>query len=194
MERDAMDRHTIRIFGAVVFGLSLLAFGAPTQVSAEEKTCRGTLGAQTFDNLRVPDGATCTLNGTKVKGTIKVETRATLYAFGVRVIGNIQAENSRKVVVHGSRIGGSVKVVQSGIAKVRGNRINGNILFDDNSGLNVARRNIVGADIQAFQNTGGVRIYYNRVDGNLQCKANSPRPVGDGNIVQGVKQDQCRGF
>ena len=31
---------------------------------AEERTCRGTLGAVTVDNLRVPDGATCTLNGT----------------------------------------------------------------------------------------------------------------------------------
>jgi hypothetical protein len=192
---DTMDRHSLRFIGAAVFGLSLLALGSsPTPALAEEQTCRGTMGARTVDNLRVPDGATCTLNGTTIKGTLKVETRATLYAFGVRVVGNVQAENSRKVVVRGSRVGGSVKVVQSGIASVRGNRINGNILFDENSGLNVARRNVVGADIQAFQNKGGVRIYYNRVNGNLQCKANSPRPVGDGNIVQGVKQDQCRGF
>jgi hypothetical protein len=192
---DTMNRHSLRFIGAAVFGFSLLALGSsPTPALAEERTCRGTIGARTVDNLRVPDGATCTLNGTKVKGTVKVETRATLYAFGVNVIGNVQAENSRKVVVRDSRIGGSVKVVQSGFAKVRDNRISGNILFDDNSGLNVARQNMVGEDIQAFQNAGGVRIYHNRVDGNLQCKANSPRPVGDGNIVHGVKQDQCRGF
>jgi hypothetical protein len=33
----------------------------------------GTIGGRTVDNLKVPQGATCTLNGTYVKGTIKVE-------------------------------------------------------------------------------------------------------------------------
>ena len=43
----------------------------------------------------------------------------------------------------------------------------------------------------AFQNRGGVAITANRVDGNLQCKANIPAPTGGRNIVQGVKEDQC---
>ncbi len=128
-------------------------------------------------------------------GTIKVGRSATLLAHGVRVVGNVQAENAHKVVVAStSRAGGSSQVVQSGVAKVRDSRINGGILFDANSGLNVARRNVVGADVQAFQNSGGVRIYSNRIDGNLQCKANSPHPVGAGNIVGGNKEDQCQGF
>ena len=33
-----------------------------------------------------------------------------------------------------------------------------------------------------------------RVDGNLQCKGNRPRPTGGGNVVQGDKEDQCRSF
>jgi len=188
-------RSTTTVLGTAVALALLAASLAVGPALAEERTCRGSLGATTVDNLRVPAGATCTLTGTKVKGTIKVERRATLFAYGVRVIGNVQAENARKVIVaRSSRIGGSVQVVQSGVAKVKNSRINGVILFDENSGINVARSNIVGADIQAFQNDGGVRIYYNRIDGNLQCKANSPRPVGAGNIVGGVKQDQCRRF
>ncbi len=184
----------VRGLGALLLGFSALAT-APGPVAADERTCRGSIGARTVDNLRVPDGATCTLRGTTVKGTIKVERNAVLFAYGVRVIGNVQAENSRQVVVaDGSRVGGSIQVVQSGVAKVRDSRINGNILFDDNSGLNVARRNVVGADVQAFQNTGGVRIYNNLIDGNLQCKENSPRPIGSGNVVEGNKEDQCRGF
>jgi hypothetical protein len=130
-----------------------------------------------------------------VKGTIKVERHATLYAYGVRVVGNVQGENSRRVIVaRGSHIGGSVQVVQSVTAKVVGSRINGNILFDDNGGLNAVRSSVVGGDVQAFQNSGGVRIYGNRIDGNLQCKANRPQPVGGGNVVQGNKEDQCRRF
>ena len=52
--------------------------------SADERTCRGSLGAITVDNLRVPEGATCTLNGTSIKGTLKVEKGATLVASGIR--------------------------------------------------------------------------------------------------------------
>ena len=45
--------------------------------------------------------------------------------------------------------------------------------------------------MQAFQNTGGVEIRGNRINGNLQCKENSPRPTGGGNVVGGNKEDQC---
>ncbi len=60
----------------------------PAGASDEERSCRGTIGAATVDNLRVPQGATCALNGTRVKGTVKVERSATLDAFRVRVVGN----------------------------------------------------------------------------------------------------------
>jgi hypothetical protein len=181
---------------ATMLALTFVMFmSTPTPTLAEERACRGSIGARTVDNLRVPQGATCTLNGTYVKGTIKIERNATLFAYAVRVIGNVQAENARKVVIASkSRVGGSVQIVDGGVAKVRDSRINGNILFDDNNGRNVVLRNVVGSDVQAFQNTGGVRIYDNRIDGNLQCKANSPRPVGGGNIVGGNKEDQCRKF
>ena len=188
-------KHLLRLAGAFALGWSLLALSPPTATLAEERTCRGNIGAQTVDNLRVPDGATCTLRGTNVKGTINVGTNAVLAAYNVRVVGNVQAEEARKVVVaQGSRIGGSVQIVQGGIAKVHNSRINGDILFDDNGGRNAAIGNIVGGNVQAFKNTGGVRIFDNRIDGNLQCKENSPRPVGDDNVVQGNKEDQCRGF
>ena len=63
------------IIGVLAMGAGLFV-AAPA--SAEERTCRGTIGAVTVDNLRVPQGATCTLNGTHVKGTVKVQRGATL--------------------------------------------------------------------------------------------------------------------
>jgi hypothetical protein len=163
------------------------------QAMAEERVCRGTIGAATVDNLRVPQGATCTLNGTFVKGTVKVERAATLRANGIRVIGNVQAENAHNVLVRrGSTVGGSVQIVQGAWAQILGSRINGDILFDDQRRALKANSNVVGGSLQAFQNTGGVEIRNNRIDGNLQCKANVPAPVGGGNIVQGNKEDQCR--
>ena len=164
----------------------------PATAQAEETTCRGTIGAGTVDNLRVPDGASCTLEGTRVQGTVKVETEATLRAKGVRVIGNVQGENARRVnVVRRSRVGGSVQVVQGTFAKVKKSRINADILYDENGGRLRAISNRVGGNIQAFKNTAGLEITTNRVDGNLQCKENEPAPTGGGNVVQGNKEDQC---
>ena len=164
----------------------------PATAQAEETTCQGTLGAQKVDNLRVPDGASCTLEGTKVKGTIKVETDATLRAKQVKVIGNVQGENAHRVnVVRESRVGGSVQVVQGDFAKVKDSRIKADILYDENGAAVRAISNRVGGNIQAFKNSGGVEIGTNRVDGNLQCKENAPAPTGGGNVVQGNKEDQC---
>jgi hypothetical protein len=92
---------------------------------ADERTCRGTIGATTVDNLRVPQGAVCKLNGTTVKGTITVQARATLRAERVRVVGNVQSENARRVVVRGSSVGGSIQHVQGGSAEIRNNRVEG---------------------------------------------------------------------
>ena len=176
---------------AVIGALAGIAVGA-SAVSAEERTCRGTLGNITVDNLRVPEGATCTLYGTQVKGTIKVETNATLRAHRIVVIGNVQAENARTVNVdQQSRVGGSIQIVQSGSASILDTHVNADILFDDNSGRLVAKRNTIGGNLQAFQNTGGVTIARNTIDGNLQCKENNPPPTGGNNVVQGNKEDQC---
>lgn len=173
--------------------LALVAVGLwPATAAAEERVCRGTIGAKTLDNVRVPQNATCVFAGTFVKGTVKVERNATLRAEQVQVIGNVQGENARRVtVMQGSRVGGSVQVVQGGGAKVANSRVTADILYDDNAAPLSAVGNRVGGNVQAFQNTGGVEIRRNVIDGNLQCKANQPPPTGGGNVVGGNKEDQC---
>jgi predicted acyltransferase (DUF342 family) len=176
---------------AMVASLLMVGPGA----SAEETVCRNSIGDRTVDNLRVPQGETCHLNGTRVEGTVKVGRNATLVARDIRVIGNVQAENARKVVVKaGSRVNGDIQHVQGESAKVLDSKIGGNLLFDENDGALTARDNRIGADLQAFQNEGGVAIAQNRIDGNLQCKENHPAPTGGGNVVQGNKEDQCKGL
>jgi hypothetical protein len=180
-----------RVLACVIAAMGVGVIAAPA-AHAEETTCRGALGAVTVDNLRVPQNATCTLNRTRVQGTIKVEQNASLHASGVRVIGNVQGENAANVrVVQGSSVGGSVQVVQGGASTVSDSFVNGTILHDANRRAIVTARNRVVGDVQAFQNTGGVTVSNNWIDGNLQCKANQPPPTGGGNIVQGTKEDQC---
>lgn len=46
--------------------------------------------------------------------------------------------------------------------------------------------------MQLFTNRGTSSITNNTIDGNLQCKENSPAPTGSNNRVGGNKEDQCR--
>lgn len=170
--------HAITRTAALAAGtLSLVAgstLGLASPAAAEERACRGTLGAVTVDNLRVPQGATCTLNGTRVQGTVKVERNATLEAVDITTIGNVQAENHRSVSVRASAIGGSIQLKQGGSARIV--------------------RNDVDEDLQSFTNRGAQNFTRNRIDGNMQCKENVPAPTGSGNVVQGNKEDQCAGL
>lgn len=177
------------VLSAMMFGS--LAMAAPPAL-AEETTCTGAIGAQTVDNLRVPQNGSCTLNGTIVQGTIKVERGASLDARAVQVVGNVQGENHRYVSVsQNSRIGGNIQLDQGGAFQVLNSRAEG-IQVKTNSGSSLLQNNRVKADIQVFSHSGGIKITKNQVDGNLQCKENSPAPTGGKNVVQGNKEDQCR--
>ncbi len=165
---------------------------ASTGALAEEFTCKGTVGAKTLDNVRVPPNATCTLEKTRVKGTLKVEKGGTLKATKVVVIGNVQGEGAHKVILRrGSRVGGSVQLVQGGSAKIAKSAIDSDILLDDNVGKLSVVANEVGGNVQVFQNKAEIVIRKNVIDGNLQCKENKPAPTGGGNVVKGSKEDQC---
>lgn len=185
------------LLNAKTTGLSILLalmalVASPMTVLADDYPCTGTVGAITVDNLRVPDNATCTLQGTRVEGNIFVETNANLFANNVRVDGNIQAENAARVDVYtGSFVGGSIQIVQSGSANIYGVVIDSDLYFDDNELFLIAADNTIGGNLQAFQNTGGISITGNTIGGNLQCKENFPPPTGGDNIVEGSKEDQC---
>jgi hypothetical protein len=185
---EAEMRKAVLVMTAVAMFLTL---GPPA--AADEIVCRGEIGRRTVDNVKVPQGASCTLRGTRVEGNVTINRNATLIAVNVRVDGNVQGENAKNVVLRaGSRVGGDVQVVQGKRARVLGSRVGGDILYDDQDGRVVVKRTTVGGNVQAFQNTGGVVIKNNVIDGNLQCKENQPRPTGGGNRVGGSKEDQCK--
>jgi hypothetical protein len=176
-------------FKPVILGAALLLSTA--SALADEIQCRGTLGASQYDNIFVPDGATCTLNRTRAKGSVVVGARSTLRATSVTINGNVQAEGARSVSIRGaSMIGGSVQIVQGFDATVERAAIKGDLYLDDNTGPLLASTNRIGGNLQAFQNTGGVHLLTNTMGGNLQCKENSPPPTGGGNRASS-KEDQC---
>lgn len=181
---------TPRLPAARMALFALVTLGA-MPAFAEETICDGTIGQVALDNIFVPDGATCVLDRTRANGNLVIGTGATLQATSVRINGSVQAEGARHVQIGGSStVGGSVQIVQGHSATLNKVRVSGDILLDDNNGPLKAVANVVGGNVQVFQNQGGVLLRNNRIDGNLQCKANTPAPRGSGNVAAS-KEDQC---
>lgn len=171
-------------------GAGLLA----CQPGANPEACNGAIGAVTVEDVKVPSGATCTLNGTRVQGNVTIARGGTLKAAEITVDGNVQSQGHRLVTLReGSRVGGSVQLESGGEVQVADSRVDGSIQLKQNTAKAGVARNVVGSDVQLFSNRGALASR-NRIDGNLQCKSNNPAPTGGANIVQGNKEDQCRGL
>jgi hypothetical protein len=183
-----MRRAGAGVIGAML-GAVLLAGGTPA--SAETTECTGAIGAVSLDNVVVPDGQLCSLNGTRLEGNIVVLTGAVLSAGGVRVNGNIQAEGAEAVFVNpGSTVGGSIQIVQGSQARIDRVRVDGDLQLFENRGSLRASGNSIGGNLQVDGNTGGVVLLFNVVEGALQCKQNTPAPTGGGNEA-GDAEGQC---
>ena len=175
----------------VIGSLAALVAATSLPAAAEEFRCTGRVGAVSYDNIFVPDGARCVLDRTRAKGNIVVGEGARLVAHSVAVNGNLQAEGAAEVKVSGnSTFGGSIQLVKGGSADIARARVEGDIQFEENAGPLEARGNIIGGNLQAFKNMGGVLLVNNRMKGNLQCKENIPAPTGSGNQAAS-KEDQC---
>lgn len=169
---------------------------APSAAAAD-RICNGSIDAiSTDDNIVVPNGASCRLDGTRTDGNVLVGTNASLTALGVRVGGNIQAERHGTVTVAArgatrSVIDGNIQLKNGGAARVDLATIDGNLQVEGANRSQTATGNIIEGDLQAFGNRGGFEIRGNRIDGNLQCSGNVPPPHGGDNAVSGDREGQC---
>ena len=155
--------------------LPVLLLGAlaalPATAAADERPCRGKMGSKTVEDLRVPQGATCVLTGTKVEGNIEVKRNAVLRARGVQVDGNVHGENARQFhVVWSSHIERDVQVFSGVASEVRDSVIGGNIQFDENRGALRVVNNTVDGDVQLFENQSSAvkKVLGNRIEGNKE--------------------------
>jgi MYXO-CTERM domain-containing protein len=181
-------------FGNISLGaIALIGLGAiATPAFADDVFCTPNQGPVTVDGNVIVTGE-CELEGTRVIGNVHVYPGGSLVARGVHVDGNIQAEGGDFVDVAESHVDGNIQLDDlTGSASIIDRvRVGGNIQVVGNQvGLSVVD-NIVGADMQAFSNFGGVDITGNTFDGNLQCKENAPAPTGSNNQVAGNSEDQC---
>jgi hypothetical protein len=165
---------------------------APGNANAAPGSCNGTIGAAEVDEVEVPSGATCTLEGTTVNGNVSVDVRGTLIAHGVDVDGDVEAEGAAVVEVTGnSSIGGNLQVQQGGSSTVTNTKIDGDLELKEQSGQLQAAGNIISGNVEADSNSGGLTVSSNRIGGDLKCEDNSPAANGGGNSVSGSREEQC---
>lgn len=195
-------RKTIRKLMAVISLVMILvsacspealqALMETANTEVEDQICTDSLVDITVDDLVVPQGATCTLDGTRVMGNITVEADASLTAYAITVEGNLQAEEAGRIEIHpDSYVGGNIQVEESGSLRVESTNIAGNLESYGNMGDQNLMNNMIAGDLQINNTMGNVLIEGNTIEGDLECEDNDPAPIYSGNTVYGDREGQC---
>jgi hypothetical protein len=163
-----------------------------TSAVVSPEACNGVLGAITVDGLRVPSGATCTLNGTRVEGNAVVEGSGTLTTQSARIDGNLNAQSHARVsLLSGTTINGNIQITGGGPVRIVSIYSGGNLRLASNSQGHEISGSQINGNVDIVSNTGGVLISNNSINGNLACSGNVPLPSGSNNNVDGNTTGQC---
>ena len=149
--------------------------------------------AITVDNVVVPAGTACRLTGTRVLGSVQVQTGGILIGVDVNVAGSVQGEAAAHVQLTGdnSRVGGNVQLEGGGGGTLAGARVAGDVFINGLTDLLLVRNAVVGGNVRITDNLGGGEITGNRITGNLQCTGNTPAPLASDNTAASIAA-QCR--
>jgi hypothetical protein len=82
-------------------------------VSAGDQRCTGTLPAGTYDNIVVPEGQTCRVTGSHIRGNIKVLPGATLDARENTIQGSVQGDKPDFMELWRNTIDGNLESVEA---------------------------------------------------------------------------------
>lgn len=159
----------------------------------DDINCQSEIGAETVDDNLVI-AAPCTLNGTTVEGNIRIFTGGSLTATGAVIDGNIEADTADFIAIRDSEVDGKIELesMVGDLSFVRDSLIDGKLKLKDNRSRLEIQGNYISDDLEVSKNVGGVFIGDNIIEGDLECKSNSPVPVGDNNFVSGKTKNQCR--
>src|SRR5262249_41859421 len=151
--------------------------------AAGSTACTGALTG-TFNNVVVPESASCTLTSALVQGNVEVRSNARLVVNGVSTIQrNIAADHCVSMLLSGTvAVGGNVEIqyctMPSGYTGP-GIQISGNVACHHNAGACVAQSGTIGKNVEISDNTSATAsdISLNRIGGNLSCHGNTPPPA-----------------
>jgi hypothetical protein len=191
-----MARHRSRGIYAIAT-LVLYIDGAHAQgpdgpgSNGQDESCPRVGEERVRGNLQI--AAPCELTGTEVRGDVILYAGGSLIARQVRIRGSLDGSRADFVVMDRSRVDGDLRLAElvGDLSNIQRTEIRGSVLLQGNRSRLEILNNDVGRGMQVLGNTGGVLIAGNSFDGDLECAANTPMPLGVGNRVQGEQAGQC---
>jgi hypothetical protein len=187
-----------RFITLAVLALMGLSVGSPA-AHADDFRCVGVVGPITVDNVVVPRGAECMLDGTRVLGNVKTKRGGNLFMFGAAVHGNVQGKTGSTAGAVRSRIdgdyqcdgcvsqdlalsslGGNFQVTGADDhAFIVGSSVAGDVEIVDSGsveGFLAVEESIFGENVKFEKNAGEMLIHENEIGGELQIFENNLVP------------------
>ncbi len=151
-----------------VFVLSVAVPFVPQALAAPDTTCTGTIGSGTVPGkLVVPPGATCTLDGTTVLGTIEVGSSATLRASRIKVeTAEIQATGFRQILITNGSVVDGLQAKDGGAVTITGSTFEGQVQLQKNTGRVNISSNSLGEGVQITETSDRVTFSGNSLEGS----------------------------
>lgn len=203
-----------RVGISAAFMCATVMLVVPSVASAGDTECVGALSG-VHDNVIVPPGASCTLTGATVAGTVKAQQDAQLFASDNVVAGNIIGDKAEVMDLRRNTVGGSIDVKEGETddaaddVQIFGNQLHGNgdikvekmageievgVLRDPSLGNVVAAGNIFVQENTPVPQEGffGLEVSSNIVGGNLQVfktMGSAPKAVNNNRVAENL---QCK--
>lgn len=152
------------------------AFGVEMTPRAPDTNCTGSIGAVTIPGkLVVPNGATCTLNGTHILASVEVGINSTIRATRINVAGDFLATQHRLVsITTSSHIEGHTKLSKGGSVTITSSSAFGGVEISENTARpNMTSVRVDNGGVTVSKNRGGATVHSNRVNANLYVVENS---------------------
>lgn len=155
-----------------------------TRITTDENyDCRSTVTGS-FENIFVPEGATCTITNATVSGNILARDRSRLFVYETRTDGNIDGVEAAVVHVRGGVIGGSIQAQDGRSPAAVGVRIyGGTVLTQGNitiqkmttGTISIVDARLLKGNIQVQENSTATRleVLRNQVAQNIEVFVNS---------------------
>jgi hypothetical protein len=165
------------LVASLVAGGSIVLMPA---ASANDFECIGTVGAITVNQIVVPAGKRCRLEGTRVTQNISIRTGSVLVTMGAWVGGNIQGDGAYMLRFLNSDVAGNIQMKHTvgpiiiGDAACRVDPSSGaDLQLEENYG-NIAICNMtIREDLQLYKNSKRVRVFNTFVGENVQAYENT---------------------
>jgi 5'-nucleotidase len=166
-----------------------------SSIGVPAPTCDKTITGVRFGTVVVSSGLTCLDNAT-IFGSVVVKQGASLTVTGGFIAGTVSATKPKVFTLTGTQLLGSVTVTgATDKVLIDKAKITGPIVLHGNkAGVKIDTASVTGP-ISVTGNTGGPAVIAgNKIVGALACSGNDPAPGNDGrkNTVHGPVTGQCK--